>query len=68
MTTSSWAALVISAFTFVGFLINPAFLPAIIGIAVVYLVMLVIFAIWGRHQLVLSPEEEYALAARKESS
>ena len=63
-----WAALVISAFTFVGFLINPAFLPAIIGIAVVYLVMLLIFAIWGRHQLVLSPEEEYALAARKESS
>lgn len=61
-----WAALIIAGFTFVGFLINPAFLPAIIAIAVVYLVMLVGFAVWGRHNLVLSPEEEYALDARKE--
>jgi len=61
-----WAALIISAFTFVGFLINPAFLPAILGIAAVYLVMLLGFAIWGRHHLVLSPEEHYALTARGE--
>jgi ethanolamine permease len=61
-----WAALIISGIAFVGFLINPAFLPAIIGIAVVYIVMLIGFAVWGRHRLVLSPEEEYALKARSE--
>ena len=63
-----WAALVISAITFVGFLINPAFLPAIIAIAVVYVIMLLVFALWGRHNLVLSPEEEYALKTRNESA
>jgi ethanolamine permease len=41
-------------------------LPAIIAIAVVYIVMLIGFAVWGRHRLVLSPEEEYALKARNE--
>jgi len=61
-----WAALIISGITFVGFLINPAFLPAIIAIAVVYIVMLIGFTVWGRHRLVLSPEEEYALTARNE--
>lgn len=60
-----WAALSISAVTFVGFLINPVFLPAIIGIAVVYAIMLLMFALWGRRNLVLSPEERYALAADK---
>lgn len=63
-----WAALVIAGITFIGFLINPAFLPAIIAIAVVYAVMLLIFAVWGRHNLVLSPEEDYAIKARKESA
>jgi ethanolamine permease len=33
---------------------------------VVYIVMLIGFAVWGRHRLVLSPEEEYALKARNE--
>lgn len=61
-----WAALIIAGITFIGFLINPAFLPAIIGIAVVYVVMLLGFAVWGRHNLVLSPEEEYALKANKQ--
>ncbi len=61
-----WAALIISGIAFVGFLINPAFLPAIVGIAAVYVVMLIGFAVWGRHRLVLSPEEEYALKARNE--
>ena len=61
-----WAALIIAGITFIGFLINPAFLPAIIGIAVVYVVMLLVFAVWGRHNLVLSPEEEYALKAHKQ--
>ncbi|CAB4895202.1 MAG: amino acid permease [Actinobacteria bacterium] len=55
-------AAVISALIFLGFLLNPTFTPAIIAIAVVYVVLLVSFAIWGRNRLVLSPEEEYALS------
>ena len=51
----------IAVLSFIGFLINPTFLPAIYAIIVVYIVMLLIFAIWGRHRLVLSPEERYAV-------
>jgi len=58
----AWVALIIAALVFVGFLINPTFQPAIIAIAIVYVVILAAFAIWGRHRLVLSPEEEYALS------
>ncbi len=53
---------IIAAAIFVGFLLNPPFLPAIGAIAVVYVVMLILFAIFGRTKLVLSPEEEYALS------
>ena len=55
-------AAVIAALIFLGFLLNPTFVPAIIAIVVVYAVMLIIFALWGRHRLILSPEEEYAVS------
>jgi len=55
-------AAVIAALIFLGFLLNPAFQPAIIAIAAVYILILLGFALWGRNQLVLSPEEEYALS------
>jgi ethanolamine permease len=42
-------------------LVNPAFLPAIIAIIVVYAIVMLVFAVWGRHQLVLSPEERYSV-------
>lgn len=61
----AYAAAIIAAISFVGYLINPAFQTAIIGIIVVYIVMLAIFGIWGRHRLVLSPEEEYAVSGGK---
>jgi ethanolamine permease len=54
-------ALVIAVIAFLGFLVNPAFLPAIIAIIVVYAVVMLVFAVWGRHQLVLSPEERYSV-------
>ncbi|WP_220451141.1 amino acid permease [Nocardioides dongkuii] len=53
---------IIAAVTFVGLFLNPDFREAIIAIAVLYAVALVLFAIWGRHRLVLSPEEEYAMS------
>jgi ethanolamine permease len=55
-------AAAIAALIFVGFLLNPTFLPAIIAIAIVYIVLLVGFGLYFRHRLVLSPEEEYALS------
>ena len=53
---------VIAAAVFVGFLLNPPFLPAIVAIAIIYVIMLALFALYGRHRLVLSPEEEYAIS------
>lgn len=55
-------AIVIAALIFLGFLLNPTFLPAIIAIAIVYAILLVGFGVYFRHRLVLSPEEEYALS------
>jgi ethanolamine permease len=55
-------AAVIAALIFVGFLLNPTYLPAIIAIVVVYAIILLGFALFFRHRLVLSPEEEYALS------
>ncbi|GAA1918954.1 amino acid permease [Microbacterium aoyamense] len=55
-------AAAIALLIFVGFLLNEAFQPAIIAIAIVYVVILIGFALFFRHRLVLSPEEEYALS------
>ncbi|MEN9717054.1 MAG: hypothetical protein RLZZ483_1029 [Actinomycetota bacterium] len=52
---------VIAFVSFIGFLLNPTFRPAIVAIIIVYVIVLAIFAIWGRHRLVLSPEEKYAV-------
>lgn len=54
-------AAVIAGISFVGYLINPAFQTAIAGIAVIYIVMLIVFGLRGRHNLVMSPEEQYAI-------
>jgi ethanolamine permease len=52
---------VIAFLSFIGFLLNPTFRPAIVAIIIVYVIVLAVFAIWGRHRLVLSPEEKYAV-------
>jgi ethanolamine permease len=53
---------VIALIIFLGLAINPAFFIAIVAIAIIYAIGLVLFAVWGRKQLVLSPEEEYAMS------
>lgn len=58
----AYVAAGIALLVFLGFLFNPTFQPAIIAIIIVYALILVGFAVWGRHRLVLSPEEEYALS------
>ena len=55
---------IIAFLSFIGFLLTPTFLPAIIAIIVVYVVVLLVFAVWGRHRLVLSPEEKYAVEGK----
>ena len=62
LAAGSIVAGVIALAVFVGFLLNPPFLPAIAAIAVVYVIMLALFALIGRNRLVLSPEEEYAMS------
>ncbi|MDN3497094.1 amino acid permease [Planococcus sp. APC 4015] len=58
----AYLAAAIAVLIFVGFLLNPTFLPAIIAIAIVYVIILAGFAVFFRHRLVLSPEEEYAIS------
>ncbi|HEY2643335.1 MAG TPA: amino acid permease [Galbitalea sp.] len=53
---------VISLAIFIAFLFNPGYQIAIAAIAVVYVIGLLLFAFIGRKQLVLSPEEEFALS------
>jgi ethanolamine permease len=52
---------VIALAIFIAFLFNQGYQIAIGGIAVVYIVGLILFAVRGRHHLVLAPEEEYAM-------
>jgi ethanolamine permease len=52
---------VIALAIFVGVLLNPAYTIAIYTVVVLYVLALISFAVYGRHRLVLSPEEEYAL-------
>ena len=62
--TGNWGALValaIAAVTFIGVLVNPTYRPAIIAIAIFYVIGLLAFGLYTRHRLVLSPEEEYAV-------
>lgn len=58
-------AAAIAFLIFFGFLLNPTFQPAIVAIVIVYLIILGGFALFFRHRLVLSPEEEYALSGGK---
>jgi ethanolamine permease len=53
---------VISLAIFIAFLFNPGYRIAILAIAVVYVIGIIFFAAIGRNQLVLSPEEEFAIS------
>jgi len=45
----------------VSIFLNDAYRPGVYGVAVYYVLGVLYFAIAGRHRLVLSPEEEFAL-------
>lgn len=52
----------LAAMIFVAVMLNPDYRLAIVAIAVVFVIGLVSFAVYGRKRLILSPEEEYAMA------
>jgi ethanolamine permease len=60
-------AAIIAAFTLVYLLIDDTFRVGIWGCAAWFLLGLAYFALVGRHKLVLSPEEEFALTAGRTS-
>jgi len=55
----------LAALVFVGQALNPALTTAIQAIAIVYVIGLVGFGLFGRKKLVLSPEEQSAMSGHK---
>ena len=55
-------AAVIALVALVSLFLNPDYFPGVAGTAVYFLIGLLYFAVAGRHRLVLSPEEEFALS------
>jgi ethanolamine permease len=53
---------VIALVALVSLFFNPDYRPGVVGTLVYFVIGLVYFAIAGRHKLVLSPEEEFALS------
>jgi ethanolamine permease len=54
-------ASVIAIIALVAIFWNEDYRPGVVGVAIFYAVAVLYFAIVGRHRLVLSPEEEFAL-------
>jgi ethanolamine permease len=56
------ATMAIAAVTLYFQLTDPVFQKGVMGVAVYYAVMMAYFLLVGRHKLILSPEEEFALS------
>jgi ethanolamine permease len=52
---------VIAVISLLSIFLNEAYRPGVYGVAIYYVLGILYFAIAGRHRLVLSPEEEFAL-------
>ena len=51
----------LAATALIAIFLNDAYRPGVYGVAIYYVLGVLYFAIAGRHRLVLSPEEEFAL-------
>jgi ethanolamine permease len=63
-----WGAAIAGAIALVALVslfFNPDYFPGVVGTAVYFVLGLIYFAIAGRHKLVLSPEEEFAMTQGK---
>jgi ethanolamine permease len=52
---------VIAAISLVSLFFNPDYLPGVLGVAIWFALAILYFAVAGRHKLILSPEEEFAV-------
>ena len=55
------ATMIIAAVTLYFQFTDPVFRAGVVGVAIYYAVMMAYFLLVGRHKLILSPEEEFAL-------
>ena len=65
---SLWGAAVagvIAGATLIILPFNEAYRSVVVGVAIFFVIGLLYFALWGRHRLVLSPEEEFAVTHGK---
>ncbi len=60
-TAGAWFAGIVAAVTLVYLPFNESYRTPVLGILGLYVLALVYFAVYGRHRLVLSPEEEFAM-------
>ena len=59
----AYIAGVIALVALVSIFLNEDYRPGVYGVAVYFVLGIIYFAVAGRHRLVLSPEEEFALTA-----
>ncbi len=56
---------VVAAVTLVFLFVNPDYRPGVFGVAIWFAGSLLYFALYARHRMIFSPEEEFALQARE---
>jgi ethanolamine permease len=56
-------AAVIATVSLISLFFNPDYRPGVVGVAIWFVAAVAYFAIAGRHKLVLSPEEEFAMTS-----
>jgi ethanolamine permease len=61
------ACMAIAAVTLYFQLTDPVFRAGVFGVAIYYTIMMAYFLLIGRHKLILSPEEEFALSKGQEA-
>ena len=61
----AWLAALIAGVTLLTLFLNKDYRPGVIGATVWFLAGIAYFALYGRHQLVLAPEEKFAQQARR---
>jgi len=63
----AWITVVIACVTIYYQLSDPTYRIGVIGVAAWFGIAILYFALVGRHKLILSPEEEFAMQQRSES-
>jgi ethanolamine permease len=64
-TGGALAAIAIAALTLVALFRNPDYSKGVVGAAIWFLLGVAYYAVWARHRLVLSPEEQTAIEHRR---